>query len=116
MLGSAPSTRPAPPPPACHPGLTHVDQVRSVTATNAVKVDLCAGAAGALVTHLPEVVLAAKGQHALGGQEAQPDGLGLVVGRQALLGIATEVGGIQALRWQIVHLRAKHMPGSHVRS
>ena len=49
-----------------------------------VKVDLCAWAAWALVTHLPEVVLAPKGQHALGGQEAQPDGLSLLVNGQAL--------------------------------
>jgi hypothetical protein len=43
---------------------THVDEVCCITAADAIKVDLCAGAAGALVTHLPEVVLwVAKQRH-----------------------------------------------------
>lgn len=49
-----------------------------------VKVDLGARAARPLVPHLPEVLLAAVGQHAAGRQEAQPDLARLLVRRQAL--------------------------------
>lgn len=64
---------------------THVDEGRGVAAAaNAVVVNLCAGTAGTLIAHLPKVVLAAKGQHTLSGQEAQPDAACLFVCRQAL--------------------------------
>ena len=45
-------------------GVVHVDQVRGIPAPDAVVVDLTAGAAGARVAHLPEVVLHAAGQDA----------------------------------------------------
>jgi hypothetical protein len=56
-----------------------------------VEVDLGARPARPLVPHLPEVLLAAVWQHAALGQKAQPDGLGLLVRRQALRG--SGVGG-----------------------
>lgn len=84
--------------------LTQVDQVCCIPASNPVKVDLSAGPARPLVTHLPEVVLAAKRQHALRRQEAQPDGLGVVICGQALLLITTKVGGIQPFAGQLVNL------------
>lgn len=55
-----------------HAWVVHVDEVRRVTPADAVKVDLRAGAAGALVAHLPKIILAAKGQHTLGREELQP--------------------------------------------
>lgn len=40
-------------------GLTQIDKVCCITATNAVKVYLCTWPTWTLVTHLPEVVLQA---------------------------------------------------------
>ena len=45
-------------------GVVHVHQVGGVPPSDAVVVDLAAGAAGAGVSHLPEVVLHAAGQDA----------------------------------------------------
>ena len=53
-------------------GVIHVDQVGSIAAPDPVIVDLSAGPTGALITHLPEVVLCAKRQNALCWQELQP--------------------------------------------
>ena len=86
---------------------THVDEVRRVAAAaDAVEVDLRARPARPLVAHLPKVVLAAKGQDALLGEEAQPDGPRLVVGGQALLLVAAEVGRVEPLARQLVDLFA----------
>mmetsp|Transcript_37815 Transcript_37815/g.65613 ORF Transcript_37815/g.65613 Transcript_37815/m.65613 type:complete len:854 (-) Transcript_37815:547-3108(-) len=79
------------------PDLDHVRQVgvhqrRGVPAADAVVVDLRAGPAGAGVAHLPEVVLAPKGQHALRGQELQPDLACLLIRLQPLGLVAAEVG------------------------
>jgi len=46
-------------------GVVHVDQVGGVPAPDAVVVDLAAGATGARVAHLPEVVVHAAGQDTL---------------------------------------------------
>lgn len=56
-----------------HVGIVHVDEVRRVTAADAVVVDLRAGTARAHIAHLPEVVLAPKRQHALRRQQLQPE-------------------------------------------
>ena len=53
-------------------GVVHVDQMGSISAANAVVVDLTAGSAGADIAHLPEVVLAAEGQHPGRRQQLQP--------------------------------------------
>ena len=53
-------------------GVVHVDERSRVPAADAVIVDLAARAAGALVTHLPEVVLAAERQHPRLRQQLQP--------------------------------------------
>lgn len=45
-------------------GIVHVDQVRCVPTSDAVEMDLAAGAARPCVSHLPEVVLHAAGQNA----------------------------------------------------
>lgn len=47
-----------------HIGIIHVHQVRGVSPSDAVIVDLAAGAAGAGVAHLPEVILHAARQDA----------------------------------------------------
>ena len=70
-----------------------------------VVVDLGAGAAGALVSHLPEVVLAPKGQHPGLGQKPEPDSSGLLVGRQPLGLVAAKVRRVQPLRVQGEDLR-----------
>jgi hypothetical protein len=54
--------------------------VGGVAAADAVVVELGAGAAGAGVAHLPEVVLHAALEHVVLGQVAQPELAGLLVG------------------------------------
>ena len=53
-------------------GVIQVDQVGGITAPNPVIVDLGAGPTGALIPHLPEVVLGAERQNALCWQKLQP--------------------------------------------
>ena len=55
-------------------GSSMLTSARGVAAADAVVVDLAAGPAGPLVAHLPEVVLAAEGQHARRRQQLQPAG------------------------------------------
>mmetsp|Transcript_11487 Transcript_11487/g.29021 ORF Transcript_11487/g.29021 Transcript_11487/m.29021 type:complete len:365 (+) Transcript_11487:1812-2906(+) len=85
-------------------GVIHVHQVRSVAAADAIVVDLCAGAAGALVSHLPKVVLAVKGKHTPGRQVLEPDLPGLFVCVKPLGRIATKVRGVDSGGIHLKHL------------
>lgn len=53
-------------------GIIQIDKVGGITAPNPVVVNLCAGPTGALIPHLPKVVLGAEGQNALCWQKLQP--------------------------------------------
>ena len=93
-----------------HIGVVHVHQLGHLAVPDPVVVDLRARAARSGVTHLPEVVLLVEGQHVAGGQEAEPDGLRLLVARHAIRLGAAEVGGVQAGRVEAVH-RGEQLPG-----
>mmetsp|Transcript_31648 Transcript_31648/g.89902 ORF Transcript_31648/g.89902 Transcript_31648/m.89902 type:complete len:412 (+) Transcript_31648:2519-3754(+) len=93
-----------------HVGVVHVDQARGVAAADAVVVNLRARAAWALVTHLPEVVLAVKRQNAGLREVLEPDGLGFEVRLKALLGIAAKVCSIQAGWLHLEHV-GEELPG-----
>lgn len=47
--------------------MIHVNEMFSISTPNPVVVDLCAGATGASLTHLPEVVFHVKGHHTVCG-------------------------------------------------
>mmetsp|Transcript_79385 Transcript_79385/g.230479 ORF Transcript_79385/g.230479 Transcript_79385/m.230479 type:complete len:459 (-) Transcript_79385:73-1449(-) len=87
-------------------GVVHVHQLRHLATADSVIVELGAGAARAGVAHLPEVVLHVPGEDPLRGQVLLPELLRLQVGRHArLLRVAAVVGGVDARRVQVVHLR-----------
>ena len=88
-----------------HVGVVHVHQARGVAAADAVVVDLRARPARPGVAHLPEVVLRVAGEDALGRQVLQPQLARLVVRREPELLVALEVGGVEAVGRQPVHLR-----------
>mmetsp|Transcript_26999 Transcript_26999/g.46257 ORF Transcript_26999/g.46257 Transcript_26999/m.46257 type:complete len:567 (+) Transcript_26999:1285-2985(+) len=80
-----------------HIGHVGVDQVSSVAVADAIVVDLGTRATGSGGAHLPEVLLAAACDDAVGRQEAKPDVSGLEVRLQALGGITAEVGRVKAV-------------------
>mmetsp|Transcript_30041 Transcript_30041/g.68240 ORF Transcript_30041/g.68240 Transcript_30041/m.68240 type:complete len:689 (-) Transcript_30041:287-2353(-) len=85
--------------------VVQVDQGRSISATNAIVVNLCARTARASVTHLPEVVLHVEGQDLALRQVLLPDVPSLVVRRHiGLLRVATVVRRVQTIGVDLVDL------------
>jgi hypothetical protein len=76
-----------------------------VAAADAVVVDLRARPARPRVAHFPEVVLHVPGQHVAVGEELEPQLPRLLVGGQAQLRIALEVGRVQPVAGDAVDLR-----------
>ena len=81
-----------------------------ITTPDSIKVDLSAWPTRTLIAHLPEVLLAPIGEDSLDREEAEPDGLGLLVSRQALGRVSSEVGGVETLRGELVD-RSEKLPG-----
>lgn len=84
-------------------GIVHVDQVRCVPASDAIVVDLAAGATGSCVPHLPEVVLHAAGQNASllhPTREAGPPRDDGQINAKAFILTAMKAGEILALLWK----------------
>mmetsp|Transcript_1475 Transcript_1475/g.4732 ORF Transcript_1475/g.4732 Transcript_1475/m.4732 type:complete len:367 (+) Transcript_1475:614-1714(+) len=93
-----------------HVRVVLVDQVRRVTAADAVKVQLRAGAARPRVTHLPEVVLDIEGHHAIGWEVLQPDLARLVVTRDTQCLVASEIRSVEAVLWDAADV-GEQLPG-----
>ncbi|KAI5309940.1 hypothetical protein KEM55_002081 [Ascosphaera atra] len=80
-----------------------VDERRGIAAPDPVVVDLAARAARALVAHLPEVILHVAGEDVVfSDADVEPALSGLVVGLEAGLGLAFEVGDVEAVRVEAV--------------
>ncbi len=75
-----------------------------------VVVDLGAGAAGARLAHLPEVVVLVAADDVVGGQELQPVVVGLLVEGHAVLLRTLEDGGVHAIGRELVDV-VQQLPG-----
>ncbi len=91
-------------------GVVLVDQVGGFAPADAVEVDLGAGAAGAGVAHLPEVVLGVAREDAVLREVAAPEVAGLEVGGLVGGGVALEVGGVEAIGGELADL-GQELPG-----
>ena len=72
--------------------------------------DFAGGAAGAGVSHFPEVVVLVAKEHVVCGKVLEPCGLGLGVQLGALLGAAFEHGGVELGGVNLVNFR-EEFPG-----
>ena len=73
--------------------------------------DLAAGAAGAGIAHLPEIIVLVAVKDMILGQELLPDGCSLVVALQTLLGATLEYGGIEVfgVQFENIHQMASFL-------
>ena len=88
-----------------HVRVVHVDEVRRVSPSDPVIVQLAARPARADVAHLPKVVLCIARQHPLLREVAQPELARLLVRCQAEALVPLEVGCVEAVGREAVHLR-----------
>mmetsp|Transcript_15095 Transcript_15095/g.34703 ORF Transcript_15095/g.34703 Transcript_15095/m.34703 type:complete len:244 (+) Transcript_15095:2211-2942(+) len=95
-----------------HVGVVLVDQVSSISSSNSVKMKLRAWAAGASVSHLPEVVLHVALEHSLRWEILEPQLPRLVVRRHcsSLVQVPLAVGGVEPVGLEPVDV-GEELPG-----
>ena len=85
--------------------VVHIHEVRGVPPTHLVVMNLTAGTAGALVSHLPEVVLhVARQDVVFRDANVKPQLLGLEIRLKVHVWVSFEVCHIESVRVEAVHL------------